>query len=594
MDSNAKPNSKPESKNIICKICHQPILESKMFLHEGFCSRNNVFCQHCEGVFLKQDYEDHIKNISKNPTKIKKNTPRKVYQSPEVTKRKTTFEFIEMPMTEQIKINKPIIISNGKIISSKNKNDFILPLFGIRNVRKNNDNNICKELYESKSDYLYPVNLFSDTPTATYFDNLSYPIEMKNGLKNCISMGDLQINQNLLNQIIYNSNYGLYKNNSSILNFNKAKVIPMEETKNNSNLNKQKKNNIIINNNIITYNANNNLNKIHNIFNGNEIEKEEIKPCLTSRINMDKMNDNFGTNSPRTTNTIKFNYTRKSNKRDIFNFIRKFRKNLINNKYYYKFDNRQPYDNKSKNTFQNYHFTSYIFEENLKNMKNEKKDRSPTDNNNVKKCEFCNYCVKDLAKHQQACRLKKGRNILVPIKRDTDILNEKLNESGIDEARIDENKRKILHRQFNANLHKECKTNENLDKISQTFSINNKHINRPEKQKKPKNMKLSNNSPKNRRNGNYRNLATNKNIRLNKKINNGSDFKSPKNKKKFNIQNSTDIKTGISNYSSDKKHNTLNSYNDVKKKINCSNEEIINNINNNFMHGQKNDAKCKF
>ena len=92
MDSNAKPNSKPESKNIICKICRQPILESKMFLHEGFCSRNNVFCQHCEGVFLKQDYEDHIKNISKNKTKIKKNPPIKVYQSPEVTKRKTTFE----------------------------------------------------------------------------------------------------------------------------------------------------------------------------------------------------------------------------------------------------------------------------------------------------------------------------------------------------------------------------------------------------------------------------------------------------------------------------------------------------------------------
>ena len=65
MSSKVTKKSNKESDEVKCKICHQYISKSKMFLHEGFCSRNNVFCDHCEKVFLKKDYEEHVKLIKK-------------------------------------------------------------------------------------------------------------------------------------------------------------------------------------------------------------------------------------------------------------------------------------------------------------------------------------------------------------------------------------------------------------------------------------------------------------------------------------------------------------------------------------------------
>ena len=55
-----------ESKLVRCKNCRQNISKDKMFLHEGFCSRNNTFCEHCEKVFLNKDYLEHVKLIPKN------------------------------------------------------------------------------------------------------------------------------------------------------------------------------------------------------------------------------------------------------------------------------------------------------------------------------------------------------------------------------------------------------------------------------------------------------------------------------------------------------------------------------------------------
>ena len=56
---------KNESK-IKCKTCRQYISSNKMFLHEGFCQKNNIFCEHCEQVFLRKEYDKHIIEISKN------------------------------------------------------------------------------------------------------------------------------------------------------------------------------------------------------------------------------------------------------------------------------------------------------------------------------------------------------------------------------------------------------------------------------------------------------------------------------------------------------------------------------------------------
>ena len=58
-----------EEKYIKCKNCRQNILESKMFLHEGFCLRNNKLCPECDKVFLVQEYVEHLKthNTKKVP-----------------------------------------------------------------------------------------------------------------------------------------------------------------------------------------------------------------------------------------------------------------------------------------------------------------------------------------------------------------------------------------------------------------------------------------------------------------------------------------------------------------------------------------------
>ena len=58
-----------EEKYIKCKNCRQIILESKMFLHEGFCLRNNKLCPECDKVFLVQEYDEHLKthNTKKVP-----------------------------------------------------------------------------------------------------------------------------------------------------------------------------------------------------------------------------------------------------------------------------------------------------------------------------------------------------------------------------------------------------------------------------------------------------------------------------------------------------------------------------------------------
>ena len=62
-----------EEKYIKCKNCKQDIPESKMFLHEGFCLRNNKLCPECDKVFLVQEYDEHIKtHNSKNIPKEKK------------------------------------------------------------------------------------------------------------------------------------------------------------------------------------------------------------------------------------------------------------------------------------------------------------------------------------------------------------------------------------------------------------------------------------------------------------------------------------------------------------------------------------------
>lgn len=144
MTSKTLSEKKNESKYTRCNTCRQDILTEKMFLHEGFCQRNNIFCEHCEKVFLKTDYDEHLKDLRNSITNSAKST--EIDETEEmpvfpiinqtittVINPNTYYEFIEMPWTEEYKVNKPIVISeNGNILSTQNKNDYLLSFLGIQ------------------------------------------------------------------------------------------------------------------------------------------------------------------------------------------------------------------------------------------------------------------------------------------------------------------------------------------------------------------------------------------------------------------------------------------------------------------------------
>ena len=108
---------------IKCNNCRQFISTKKMFLHEGFCNRNNVFCEHCESVFLKKDYYYHILEISRNlspknresiSNQIKQNLKNLKIDKNEKVKAPSVKPFLgkeQIQLIEEYKINNPIVLS---------------------------------------------------------------------------------------------------------------------------------------------------------------------------------------------------------------------------------------------------------------------------------------------------------------------------------------------------------------------------------------------------------------------------------------------------------------------------------------------------
>ena len=495
MSSSPISNSKTQSKIIQCQNCRQDILASKMFLHEGFCQRNNIFCEHCNKVFLKKDYKDHFNDKSNKKRKKSHKKEKKekeiqkvnIIRSPIITKRKTSFEYIEMPMTEEYKINKPIIISeNGQIISNANKNEFLLPIFGIKHI-KNTTNN--KDILQNNKMIINQKNVYKDN---NIINISSYDIDLGKNMKNSASMINLntyhnlnednEINNNnkqnnlekdnsihnilldenlknkinilnrskssLLNNIhlnqeklfhekVYSDDLEAHLNNIKIINDNTNNINNNSNNENNNdNDDENNNNNIIINNNIITYNSNKNINKIHNIYSS----KEKSKYKYNNKINLDNIINDPLVNISKENNKTYFNPLRVSNKEEKKKFNIKLKKNIINNN---KSFSKEPND-------------SHIFNKILNKPQN-----IPHNNKQSKICEFCNSKVEDLVAHYQHYHLKKNNQLLAPKKRDTALLNEILNEDNTDEMGIDENKKKILLREFKPNLDIISKENDN-------------------------------------------------------------------------------------------------------------------------------------
>ena len=207
-------------QTIKCENCRQDILANKMFLHEGFCQRNNVFCEHCERVYLKKDYKEHILEISVNLTKknresiskqietkinnnnhnnnnnnniiqketninnnnniIQKetninNSNNNIVQKNLKVNNNVIYQQERSNWIEQYSINAPIIIGpNGEIVSKKNKNDFLLPILGIENVRYNNNSNNnfpSDDIYFNKNYYYNLNNDIFNYEKFNYFNN---------------------------------------------------------------------------------------------------------------------------------------------------------------------------------------------------------------------------------------------------------------------------------------------------------------------------------------------------------------------------------------------------------------------------------------
>ena len=520
MDKNNENSEKKDNKKKIhCKNCRQEILAEKMFLHEGFCFRNNIYCEHCDKVFLKQDFEMHLIN-SKNDKKRMLRTPDRpkkkekaakirtinIYTSPIITRKKTTFEYIEMPMVEEYKINKPIIISeNGQILSNKNNNEALLPYLGISSAKSNNKDNLVEEIITNQDEFTEsnPI-LFNDNDlnmnkyietslrnsasVRNFNTNFNINFEQNNNIGNNTGMINSKINlveltenmdfleksNNLKrslssNAILKNNNINdkniCFKNNINSSN----NLIKSESDMKMNNINtKQNKNNIIINNNIITYNSNNNINKIHNFYNNDQNKPKNNDKSL---MNNDIFQEIKATN---------FNPTRTSNKSDILKFKKNLEKNIKNNSS--KKNTKEPNDRDSNlnSSGKKNKVSSYTLERSPQNSP--KRNSNKKKINNSKICEFCNSIVDDIEMHYKIYHYKMNREILKPQKRDTVLLNEKLSSTDINETGIEENNRKILLREFKLKFNKNT-TNPKNYKTEEKIKYNYKKFNSPKVRK---------------------------------------------------------------------------------------------------------------
>ena len=399
---------KEEPKLVRCDNCRQDIEEKIMFLHEGFCFRNNIFCEHCKNVFLKKDYEQHIKELPNNLTQEKEdsaNNSKKSTSNEEEIPLDTEFqeittvnpnpslEVIHLPLEEQFTINTPIIISEGQIISNQNKNEYLLPFLGINPIK---NYNVLNE---------------------NYFYNESYDDEKQNVYN--ILMGE-EMSQNYGFNNYFESNYQynfsnsneIYEQNLYWNNFNNSYEGNME-----------KNNDFYINNNIISYDDKENNYKSNNYL------SEEIYP--QSYI---KANDNYSQDINQ--NLLlenKFEKTPENGKR---------KKNAANNTS----KSKEPIDSISK-----FKSSSHIINKKKNNKKKIKSHKSANTLEKKRMCKYCNIDVEDLSLHYKKCKsrgINSKKEMKNPKKSDNTLLNKTLNDNNIEEHGIEDSKKQILNRDF--------------------------------------------------------------------------------------------------------------------------------------------------
>ena len=511
MTTNDKEKEIEESKLIKCKNCRQDILKEKMFLHEGFCVRNNQFCEHCEKVFLKKDYSYHIKSLKNIPKRssLSKKESDSLFQS---MKTKETLSgsikhspileandsnddinyiksdrismnphpsltMVRMPLTELYKINTPIIISeNGQIVSDKNKNEYLLPYFGINSISNNCKNqklieNIIKEgeIFKENNNYQNKVIINGELKNI-YNSNTSKTIATEPNLKT-----------SFLSTEHFKSHISNISNISNINNISNASNISNDNISTNSMKFNESKSLINNNNNYNSYTYNHNSNRLKEenemksnkyILNNREITFNSKKimyrnPMLFTQnhsprkgtILMNSYSNNSILKSPMNSPSKKGQ--NKSTK--ILGILRISHNNGKLNSIPIK---REPKDSNSK---RNKNIVIEGISRQKRKLQNNFKNRSICGRGVInlerKKCEFCDglFFVDELDNHIQNCKLNnivnntkndiRKNDIPKPKRKNRSFKNEMiikgLNDIN-DEVAIDDNKRSILKRQFNA------------------------------------------------------------------------------------------------------------------------------------------------
>jgi hypothetical protein len=473
MSSKNKTKLEEKSKVTRCTNCRQDISSEKMFLHEGFCHRNNKFCEHCDKVFLKEDYEKHIKKISakninektdknikneidieetKKAIQITQNKNENVNNIKEeiatVVKKSVTtvnpesVEYLHMPLTKEITtISKPIIISpNGQIVSNKNKNDYLLPYLGINLIQNNYNNNYN----------LNGFNMFSTDPNNYYDKDDFLNIGNQNNLtdiQNSFNLKDIDTNKIFQTEanIDTRNNYDFITHGELFIN---------ENNNNNNDYN--------------LYQINNQINSSNDyrIFDGNE-----------SNNNLYSTND---LNNIYKNNSTEFNFINKNINNEKMDFYKNQNKNK---KKYLKVNTKivkKVFTNKNQSNKKNFKIPLDKNRSRNKdmNMNHNKNVKEPTDNNskiNIKsKISLMKQNKNKNTQRQPMNKISKKKGYRRDVK-DSKRKNSSLDENlfqNIDENGIDEMKKKVLQRELMPNKHFISFNNDRIQ-THRNFYINN-------------------------------------------------------------------------------------------------------------------------
>ena len=505
-----------KSKLVTCKNCRQDILEDKMFLHEGFCIRNNAYCEHCERVFLKKDYDEHCKNISKGksdslslgqksletnsesgkPNSDHNNSSNNINENDELFNPKPSIEFVLMPATELFHINNPIIISNGQIVSEKNQNEFLLPYIGINNFQNSkkseeildemiNQGAIFKENNRISSRCSYKIedlenilnkdnNNSKNNVNNSINTNFRESNNSKNNVNNSINSNFRESNNsknNVNNSINSNFRESINSNNSKE-KINIKKHLRLSENINlysdperikNYNSFRNRVNHTDINLNAENYNNNEN----NNFFNLENISINNKLNYKTKKNINKKNNYNYGYEKESPKKSSMFN-SLQSNK-NIFEKNQNLKISLTkqfqrNNSYKINFKknfliNREPKDNSQKSQL-----NQSIEQNGQRNIWYKPQSANLKNNFNKKRCEFCNliFSPYEYNLHKKICKIQKEKkvkirkfNIPKPVKREIISLKKNFIPQNTEESKLDEirdEEDESIHKQFKAAL----------------------------------------------------------------------------------------------------------------------------------------------